>query len=260
MNDEIRMYFERFGTVKSVEVQQEESTNTHIAFIEFKFAGAAVAVLSSKRAHRIDGHKVQVKAAEPWQQPDHILNALNDDCLRSILLPLNLSDLTSAANVCLRFNEQAKSVFSIERKKKLALTDGNYEAAKASLQTFGSLAQSVHVDGSVSPCSFGTKRDEFETEFLNIINNCCTSQLIELQLDFELTPNSAVWLMHQLTCLKRFRFKILKHKLDKLCHLLKGSTNRMRYPLVRGSYFTIDLVRCEIPSDITINVSKPKSK
>lgn len=55
-------------TVNSVEIRLEN--DLHYGLVEFKLAKAASAALSSTEIHRIGDSNIQVKAAEPWQQPD----------------------------------------------------------------------------------------------------------------------------------------------------------------------------------------------
>lgn len=155
-----------------MEIEQDDKTGTHYALVEYKLAESVEAVVSSKRMHRIDGCRVQVKTAEPWHQSDHILNVLDDDCLREILSHLNQSDLINAANVCMRFNEQAKSIFS-NKIKQLNLIKCSYEEAQKSLDAFGSLAQSIHIKANFSA--------RHEVKILSTIARCCTSKLKELQ-------------------------------------------------------------------------------
>lgn len=174
MSDKIQLYFEQFGKVNAVDIQQDDTTtHTHFGLVEFKLAEAASAALSSNgMVHSIDGYDVQVKAAEPWLQPDHILNALDDYCLHAILSKLNQLDLASAANVCTRFNNQAISVF-LSKFKKLNLGRNSHEEAKHLMQTFGSVAPSMKIR-----CLF-----EFETDILSMIAQCSVPILKELSVD-----------------------------------------------------------------------------
>ena len=180
MEDQIKLYFERFGAVKSVEIGEQSDSQTHFALVEFKMVETAATVLSSNGIHYIDGSEIQIKAAEPCQQPDHFLNALNNDCLRAILSHLNQDDLTNAANVCVQFNQLAKSIFTAKIKKLTLVFDEddeyNSEMSKKLLLTFGSVAQSIDLD----ICSFST--EELEIEAISMLTQCCTSKLTELAL------------------------------------------------------------------------------
>ena len=104
-------------------------------FVQFKDAESAISALN-RGGHRMHGHriedcKVNVRAAHLLCQPDlrresmdplwippdqdsptHILNALNDDCLQKVFKHLNANDLSSAAEVCVRFNQQVKCTFA----------------------------------------------------------------------------------------------------------------------------------------------------
>lgn len=156
-------------------------------------AETAEKVLSTGK-HCIEDCDVQVEEAEPWHQPDHILNILDDNCLRVILSNLSLVDLTNAANVCVRFNQQSKAVFSAKYKR-LDLTECSNEEAKKSIQTFGSLAHSIDIEGfppsvtylssEYGECIWGPENN---SEILSMIDLYCTSALSELKLiefDFE---------------------------------------------------------------------------
>lgn len=179
MADQIKCYFEQYGKVNSVDINQvENATDAHSGFVEFKLAETAAAVLSSNGMHRIGGCDVQVKAAEPWLQPDHILNALDDYCLHTILSKLGQLDLANAANVCIRFNNQAESVFSTSSKK-LDLTRFSHEDAKNLVKTFGSLAQSIHF-----VCPYNRLFSKpYECDMLSLIARYCTPALKELTFD-----------------------------------------------------------------------------
>lgn len=86
-------------------------------------------------------------------------------------LELDLSDLTNAANVWVRFSQQAKSVFSTKFKK-LDLNNCARQYTKL-LQTFGSVAQSIDIN--VDFCST-------EINVLATIARYCSSMLKELTL------------------------------------------------------------------------------
>lgn len=139
MSDRITEYFKRFGNVNAVKLVQNEET--FYGLMEFSTAEIAAAVLSNE-VHCIDSCDVVATAAEPSHQLDYILNALADDHLREIISKLHQFDLTSAANVCNRFNQIARSIFSIKYRK-LDLTQWSREQTLKSLHTFGALAQSI---------------------------------------------------------------------------------------------------------------------
>lgn len=164
MEDQIKWYFQRFGAVNSVKIQQKDKKSSHYGLVEFEMSEAAATVVTSGGEHQIGDCDVQVKAAAPWHQPDYILNTLNDDCLRVILSKLDELDLANAANVCTRFNGQAKSVFATKFKK-LDLTNFNYEQEEKLLQTFGSVACCIDIKGMNA---------------LAMANRYCSSMLKEL--------------------------------------------------------------------------------
>lgn len=71
MDYQIKCYFQRFGVVTSVEIQQVSNADAHFALVEFETAETADMILSSNQTNWIVGNEVEVKAAEPWQQLDH---------------------------------------------------------------------------------------------------------------------------------------------------------------------------------------------
>lgn len=103
----------------------------HYGFVQFKKSEHAEAVLS-KETHCISTWPLTVGAADDCHQPGfksenwmlppqqdsslHILTALDDDCIREILLRLDIIELTKAADVCVRFNQLAKRVFDVKYK------------------------------------------------------------------------------------------------------------------------------------------------
>lgn len=192
-----------------------QKNNIQYGLIEFKMAETAEIVLSTGK-HCIEDCDVQIKAAEPWHQPDHILNALDDFCLRLILSNLSLVNLTNAANVCVRFNQQAKAVFSAKYKR-LNLTKCSIEEAKNSIQTFGSLAHSIDIEGfpptvethqasEYVDCIWGPENN---SEILSMIDSFCTSVLSEIKLiefDFEDTLYDKVILGSAFNTLEKLVF------------------------------------------------------
>lgn len=111
---DINGYFVRFGEVKSISILVK-GDNCY-GLVEFKTVEAAASALSNK-IHCILSCDVEVKAAEPWRQPDHILNALHDDCLKEVFKHLNQQDLFNAADVCIRFNQHAKAAYAVNYKE-----------------------------------------------------------------------------------------------------------------------------------------------
>lgn len=111
-------------------------------FVQFKAVNSAVNALRQSK-HYIGKQVVNVKQAHNWHQPDynvdivstmvndaeidvqtdplskpldqssemHILNAINDDCLKEVFKYLPLQDLCNAAEVCVRFKQNANEHF-----------------------------------------------------------------------------------------------------------------------------------------------------
>lgn len=165
MSKEIRGYFGQFGAIEFLQFHQ----SPQYGFVQFKLEESAEAVLS-QASHCVSNLVLTVEAAYDYHQPAfrsgnlmlppqqnsllHILVALNDDCLREVFLRLKLFDLSHAAQVCVRFNQLAMEVFSIKFKhlkldfKSLEITNVLREIdVKILLSNFGSLIQSLHVDG-----------------------------------------------------------------------------------------------------------------
>ncbi|XP_055297005.1 uncharacterized protein LOC129565798 [Sitodiplosis mosellana] len=161
--DKIKKYFEDFGQVESVEIHANKSFQS--CFVRFKDVASATAL--NMRQHRIENVEVNVRAADLSCQPDfqplwipldqdsasHILIVLDDDCLREIFKHLNQIDLSSAAEVCVRFNQQAKDTFAKKYKHlDLSYDDCSYmeeikkDSVKCLLHNFGSTIYSLDVD------------------------------------------------------------------------------------------------------------------
>lgn len=142
-------------------------------FVEFKFIEGAEAALSTA-SHCLANFGIEVKEAEPWYQPDHIFNALNEDCLRHIFEYFELYDLMNVAEVCTRLNELSKHVFAAKFKRmevKRSYLCGNrtYYFEKM-LRIFGSLIQSLSIESL-----------DYHQSILQMINEH-TTQLKELKL------------------------------------------------------------------------------
>ncbi|XP_031637407.1 uncharacterized protein LOC116349903 [Contarinia nasturtii] len=192
----IKPYFEQFGEVENVRFHSKDDFK--YGFVQFKMAECASAVLA-QNWHYIANRKVKVKAGDLWHQPDflqvpsnpllvapdqnstsHILNSLNDDCLREIFRYFNLMDLSSTARVCVRFNQQAKEAFG-KKYKDLNLTMNfspipynrikNHEAENI-LKNFGQAIRSLRIDSMVI---------ESAQSFLRMVSNYC-SKLKDLEI------------------------------------------------------------------------------
>lgn len=104
------------------------SRQSQFAFVQYKSVDAATAALS-KSVHRLAKCTLTVKPAHEKHQPDykafkpskrdspqHILNALNDDCLERVFKQFKLPDLSVAADVCVRFQQHAIDTFTLKYK------------------------------------------------------------------------------------------------------------------------------------------------
>ena len=118
--------------------------------------------------------------------PSHILNALNDHCLYEAFKRLHFRDLLNVANVCVRFQSQAKAAFSSKYKKlELDIRECDESTMRKVLETFGSSIQSLQI----SLCTEDVEADE--QLFRSIIDNC-SSKLKDLKLyGFDIQFNSS---------------------------------------------------------------------
>lgn len=169
METEIEEYFRQFGDVNDVEMDDLQS-----GFVEFKSVEAAKTALSSV-VHRLANCDMEVKEAEPWHQPDHILNALNDDCLRKIFKYLNLYDLMEASQVSVRFNQHGKDEFSAKYKR-LEVKESDLYGRRTyyferMLRIFGKLI-----------CSLSIESCDNHRSLLRMISEHTTFQLKEVTL------------------------------------------------------------------------------
>lgn len=75
--------------------------------------------------------RMNVKFPPPSQDsPKHILNSLNDDCIQAIFCRLeNVQDFLSAAETCIRFQENAKLTFH-KKYKKIEINDSDFAVKK----------------------------------------------------------------------------------------------------------------------------------
>lgn len=140
----------------------------------------------AKQTHRIGNCYLKVKPAELRHQPLHIFTALNDDCLREVFGYLDLMDLMNAAQVCVRFNQQAKETFAAKYKVcNLDFDSMKYKRitihqADDMLRLFGEMIHTLKVDQFFI---------ETEIPILRIASRYCTA-LKELELtNFTWFPN-----------------------------------------------------------------------
>lgn len=100
---------------------------------------------------------IEIPAAQ--DSPKHILNALNDDCIQSIFRQIdNVRDFLSAAETCVRFQENAKLTYRTQYKKirvgELHSHGDNSNIVKVNrlqslLSIFGPLIAEIYFDGEV---------------------------------------------------------------------------------------------------------------
>lgn len=154
-------------------------------FVQFKTVDDVNNVLSHG-IHRIDHIDLEVKAADLWEQPSHILNALNEDVLHKIFLYLiDMKDLVNAAQVCVRFNKYATEVFT-KKYKDLELP-GELNAAEVNdlLKHFGPMIRSLEVDKNVLHYRLISVND-----FASAVSEHCTAlkdlQLVNFKIEREL--------------------------------------------------------------------------
>lgn len=121
------------------------------------------------------------------ESPKNITNALNDDCLREIFKTLHLLDLSSIADVCMRFNEIATEVFASKyRNKKFGFDDlkrfGNRQVLQPTLTQIDDFLRNfgpsiTRISGRYSVCStYGLNI------ILGMINKYC-NQLSDIEID-----------------------------------------------------------------------------
>lgn len=173
----IKRYFEHFGEVESI--RKHTTRQSQFAFVQYKSVDAARAALS-KSVHRVGKCTMTVKPAHEKHQPDfkafkppkqdspqHILNALNDDCLERVFKQFELPDLSVAADVCVRFQNHAidaftskyKHVIKMEHVSEFQSHPGKFEMM---LRNFGSLIHTLSINQVV------LKTDAFD--LLKLIN------------------------------------------------------------------------------------------
>lgn len=169
--DDVGEYFARFGSVKSVSIFREGAD--HHNLVTFKTVEAAALVLSNPE-HRIVDCDIDVKAAEQWQQPDQILNALNEHCFLKIFENLHYSDLVNAAYVCRSFERYAQYTF-VQNSMTMSVYDDCIDESLKILNKFGAVAKRVFVNSSSA--------EVFQTVF-----DKCSATVENLAISGELQP------------------------------------------------------------------------
>lgn len=129
-------------------------------------------------ASAISDQKLMLTPSSPEEsslEKASILDALNDDCLRSIFNKLHLRNLWSVAYVCTKFNELAKENFKLKYKDQyirfteLVLTPlVSLEQVKKFLNDFGSLIVKLRL----APYEFNLNELD---DVLRLINEYCTN-------------------------------------------------------------------------------------
>lgn len=113
--------------------------------------------------------------------PHHILNALDNFCIQKVLRNLdNIEDFLSAAEVCMRFQENAKACFPLRYRTICANGwDGNapyfipLDRVGSFLNKFANFIPSINLDFSNEPN---------DSSISNIIPKFCNETLIELRV------------------------------------------------------------------------------
>lgn len=160
----VKRYLEQFGEVESIYTCANKAGRHTFGFVQFKSSNAAKLVLSSTK-HRYSGkYFFNVRVAYDGMQPDfeefkppqqdsprHILHALNDDCFRVIFKAFDVVDLSSAAEVCVRFREHAIIAFKSEYKQSLDADYGSEfmqhpDQFEVCLRNFGKEIHSLNIN------------------------------------------------------------------------------------------------------------------
>lgn len=116
----------------------------------------------------------------PSDQDDnkHILKALNGDCFHEIFKRLDLPDLVNVAEVCNRFNHEAKETFSLSKYKHMVFADTEFanqpNKMRKIMRHFGEYIRSLCIESK-------SRADDF---LLRAILEYCTGKLTALRLAF----------------------------------------------------------------------------
>lgn len=198
--DDLYRQFSRFGKVLKIQLIGCSITKKSIASIEFE-EEQIWSQLISKRHFYIHDRKAEISPLiklenlpeeadfmdESLQPPEqdsqkHILNILNDDCLREIFHKFqHYSSLFTVANVCVRFNEIAKGIFASEYgHKKILLSEIESMKQKESLLSdFGFSIKSLVV------LDFDLYEKRSPSIYLKMINRYCKN-LTALEFTFDI--------------------------------------------------------------------------
>lgn len=157
--------------------------------------------------------------------PHHILNSLNDDCIQEVLRRLsNVRDFLSAAEVCIRFQENANQCFPF---KTVSIRNGEIfsnsipvQRLKRFLSVFGHFIEAIR---------WNTTNRDLDAEIFHTIAVFCGKNLLELtvidhKIDFSVeTQFEALKELEIETSLIdnikiQPKLKVLKMKLVKVLH------------------------------------------
>lgn len=153
--------FGKFGLIESVHERFINPKAYPHYFVQFLNEEDATTALESSRWN--DGWIVV--AADPLDQPDHPLQAspvdrdltivskLNDHCIQKIFKHLDAFDLADVAEVCVRFNENAHSIFELKHKRVCFDFPFRHRAHKFEdvLNKFGTYIESININVNTFP-------------------------------------------------------------------------------------------------------------
>lgn len=147
------------------------------AYIQVRSVEAAATAALERETNSISNQVVQVEAAHPWHQPDHILSRLNDDCLLNIFKRLEMKTILAVAQVCVRFKQQAIAAFKQKYKHVDVRPAPAYRCrsnVESLLRHFGSVIHSFNVD---------VRHSIYDQHYvLDWLREHCTSDLKNLTL------------------------------------------------------------------------------
>lgn len=204
MSISIRSYFEQFGQIDYVCYREKE--NIPLGFMQFQRQSSTVEILKATQ-HECNEMLINVKKPNMWPLPPLLqigsnmplldetmgeeqlplcsdmeprstpegFDILNDDCILQIFQRVRLIDLCSAADVCVRFKDLAKSVFSKQYKQLNITRDLGSDRHIASLaRNFGSSFNSVTFD----------KCYIISDKAINLLSKYCTESLQTMHFHF----------------------------------------------------------------------------
>lgn len=251
--------FERFGKLRYVGIDKrmENGVVTVVTgFIEFEDDSVSDELIS-KGYMEFEDNKCEVKSYEEYKrqskrvsatvlkldcaqgallQPPkqdsskHILNVLNDDCLREIFKKLHFSTLASVVSVCVRFHRVAKEAFSSKYKsKKIHIYDlawnrrPTISQVNNFLSEFGSSISSVSLKARALGRYASYKKYEDTHLHLEMISKYC-NELKELEFCSFRVPESTLYEMR--TLFERLRRLCVEYiKSTSFFEIISGCSN-----------------------------------